>query len=240
MPSKSTLKSIRALKLKKYRANTGKFLVEGIKSVKEVLASDMKVDHVLVTEDFASQITHENREIVGKNELKEVSNLSTNESCIAVVSMHVTDHRILDKEICIYLDGITDPGNLGTIVRSLDWFGYNQVFCSLDTVDYYNSKTVMATMGSFTRIKPTYIDLSELANELKGSRLYGMSLEGTPIRKVQIEAPAIIIMGSESHGIRKETDQLLDERISIPGKGRAESLNVAMATTLILYDLSIR
>jgi TrmH family RNA methyltransferase len=240
MISKATLKYVRGLKLKKYRTKERKFLVEGDKSIKEVLASDMKVDMVLIGE--RSDIAWEGDTYrIDQKTLESVSSLSSNENSLAVVQMpEEVDVNQLDLSgVNIILDGINDPGNLGTIIRTLDWFGYQTVFCTKDTVDFYNPKTIAATMGSFTRIIPYYIDVTELIRS-SGFPVYGMQMSGSPLNEIDLVTPSYIIMGSESHGIRPPLSNLIDHSVTIPGIGQAESLNVAVATGMLLYEIATR
>jgi TrmH family RNA methyltransferase len=239
MVSKAILKTIRSLKLKKYRAKERKFLVEGFKSVQEVLNSDMKVEAIYATDRIKGQLITEQVIWVDQEMLNNMSTLSSNETCLAVVSMpeEQIDFVPSTDRITLVLDGINDPGNLGTIVRTLDWFGYDQVVCSEDSVDFFNPKSIVASMGSFTRVKPYYANIEEL---LKAHSLpvYGMEMNGQSLVTATIEPPAFVVMGSESHGIRKPVADFLDHSITIDRKGKAESLNVGLATGILLYELS--
>jgi TrmH family RNA methyltransferase len=137
----------------------------------------------------------------------------------------------------IFLDNINDPGNLGTIIRTLDWFGYKQVFCSKNTVDCFNNKTVMASMGSIFRINCHYIDFVNFQNFFPEHVNYGTSLDGENISSVMLNDKSIIIIGNESNGVSKEILNNLNNTIRIQGFGKAESLNVSVATGIILNEI---
>ena len=135
------------------------------------------------------------------------------------------------------LDTIRDPGNLGTIIRIADWFGISQIICSADCADMYNSKVVQATMGSIARVNVFYTDLPEWLKQGSDVRIYAAMLEGKDVTKMSTIKEGLIIIGNESMGIDKEVLQYSNEKISIPRKGNAESLNAAVATGIILSHL---
>ena len=237
MISRNELKSIRLLKNKKYRTSERRFLIEGEKNVLELIQSDFEIEKVLVTEKFLSETpTLANTpylEVVSPKVLTEISTVKTNEKAIAVaVQKDFTISSLSNQKTVFVLDGINDPGNLGTIIRTLDWFGFNQVVCSLDTVEFYNPKVISASMGSFTRVKFFYSDLSDwLAS--KPETKYGADMDGANVMDWKDASPKIIVMGSESHGIRPEVKTHLDSFLTIPRVGNAESLNVGIATGII-------
>jgi TrmH family RNA methyltransferase len=138
------------------------------------------------------------------------------------------------------LDTIQDPGNLGTIIRIADWFGIGQIICSNDCADVYNPKVVQATMGSIGRVKVFYADLEEWLYKQKNIPIYATALEGKDITKMPVIREGMIVIGNESNGIHEGILALTNERITIPGKGKAESLNAAVATGIILSHLSAR
>jgi TrmH family RNA methyltransferase len=241
MISKSELKFIRSLKIKKYRTAEKHFLVEGEKNVLELLSSDYNVYRLFVTsefqEAFSSKLAKVPHTLVSEKELQGVSALTSNDKALAVVQMK--DHSIdaLDiSKMIVALDGVNDPGNLGTIIRTMDWFGLNQLICSEDTVDFYNPKVIQATMGSFTRMRIAHANLSSFLSAYKGRRI-GADISGQPLSKSVIKAPAVIVMGSESHGIRPDVKTHIDEFVTIPKFGSAESLNVGIATGIICHQL---
>jgi TrmH family RNA methyltransferase len=240
MISKALIKSIKALKLKKYRSKEGKFLVEGIKSVNELILENWEVEVVLATEQCVPKIEqHPNLEVVDEKTLQSLSHLSTNEDCLAVASMpQLSDQSTLtfDRPVVV-LDGLQDPGNLGTIIRTLDWFGFDQVICSKDTVDFFNAKTIVASMGSFTRVRPLYIDLVELFKST-AIPIYGMDMSGTDLTISELVSPAFYVLGNESGGLRPETITHLTDKLRISGRGKAESLNVSVAAGILISELS--
>ena len=135
--------------------------------------------------------------------------------------------------LILALDGVSDPGNLGTIIRVADWYGIKHIVTSKDSADAYNPKTISATMGSFARVSVSQTDLTSYLPSLK-LPVYGAFLEGENIHKTALKQDAVLLMGSESHGIRTDCESLVTDKITIPAYGQAESLNVAMATGIIL------
>lgn len=242
MVSKSELKFIRSLKIKKYRTGEKRFLVEGEKNVLELLASDFQIDKLLVSEQFLEK----HRNVLGQTEfsvvsskiLADVSTLVTNDQVLAVAKMKIFSINELDAhQLIVGLDGINDPGNLGTIIRTMDWFGFSQLVCSEDTVDFYNPKVVNATMGSFTRVKVVQTDLPAFLKKFEGAKM-GADMKGTPLHIWQPVLPLMLIMGSESHGLRPEVSALLNARVTIPKFGSAESLNVGIATGILCHHIA--
>lgn len=178
-------------------------------------------------------ITH-----ISENELKKISFLKTPKDSVAVCHL-ADDERLEDKNIQLVLDGIQDPGNLGTIIRLADWFGIEQVICSEDTVDFYNPKVIQATMGSFTRVNVVYTDLVEYLSTTQNVNI-GTDMEGENIYTFEKPEKINLILGNEGNGMRPETETLLQKSISIPRFGKSqstESLNVSMAAGIILGQL---
>jgi len=237
MMSKNEAKFINSLKIKKYRHNERRFLVEGVKNVLELLHSRWTYDELYCTPEVLDKFKAYNPKLITAKELNSLSTLATNESCFAIarfkeadlLKLPVTSHLII-------LDGIKDPGNLGTIIRSMDWFGFSHLICSQECADFYNPKTIAATMGSFTRIIPFYTVLESLLPSLQVP-IFGMQMQGSLLSHLNVVQPAAFIMGSESHGLSKSVSDFITQSITIPSFGNAESLNVAMATTLLLYQL---
>lgn len=240
MLSKNQLKTIRALGQKKHRKNSGQFLVQGEKNVVELLQSDLTTTDIFATERFIGQYQ---KQFVARADtikwsetdiatLSKVSTLSANDSVIAIANMP-EQPAFIDNGLTVALDGVSDPGNLGTIIRVADWYGIKQVVVGHHCADPYNPKTISATMGSFTRVELVFADLTELlANSTRA--IYGAFLEGENIHRFSPNKDAIIVMGSESHGISEEVAKFVTSPITIPRFGHAESLNVAMATGIIL------
>ncbi len=238
MLTKNQQKLIRSLHEKKNRTELGLFLVEGEKSVSELLKSDFEIEILLTTTDFFDKYGESIRdkskiyEIVNQSEIEKVSAFETNDSVLAVVKQK-ENKDIEEKGLILVLDEIKDPGNLGTIIRMSDWYGVSKIIASKNTVDFYNPKVITASMGSFTRTNIFYTDLNDYLSKTK-LPIYGAFLEGENVHNVNYPKDGILIMGNESNGISKEIENLVKEKITIPSYGKTESLNVAMATAIIL------
>ena len=243
MISKQLAKYVKSLKLKKYRKNASAFTVEGAKNVIELLKSDYKLLQLFVTEKFINQygnILNSSTDyiICSQKELEQLGNFETNEYALAVAAMKLQAASYENEPLTLMLDGISDPGNLGTIVRIADWYGIKQIFASHETADFYNPKVINASMGSFTRVSVNYMDLKNFLLSYPGYNVYGAYLEGTDIHTIKFSTPAIIVLGNESMGIRMELSQLIHHKITIPRIGLAESLNVAISTAIICDNFS--
>lgn len=247
MISKNNARLIRSLALKKNRIKQNLFVVEGDKNVKEVLSSTYHTRMVIATDEFisihegllkkVSQVVQASRE-----EIKTASLLQNPQSAIAVC--HLPSATELPRSIhdfSLYLDGIQDPGNLGTIIRTCDWFGIKTLFCSKDTADVYNPKVIQATMGSFSRVNLIYTDMDELAQLAirSGVEIYGTFMDGNSIYTEKTSGRALLVLGNEGNGIRSQVERYINKRISIPpgpaGTG-AESLNVAVAAGIVCAE----
>ena len=240
MFTKNQAKLIKSLDEKKNRVEHGLFLVEGEKSVSELLDSDFEIDFLLTTTEFFDKYGEKIREksksyeIVNQFELEKVGTFATNDSALAVVHQKINKIFEIEKdEIILTLDEIKDPGNLGTIIRIADWYGIKNIVASKETVDFYNPKVITATKGSFTRVNIFYTDLKDFLSEQK-LPIFGAFLNGENIHKTQFPSSGILVMGNESNGINKEIEKLITKKITIPAYGKAESLNVAIATAIIL------
>ncbi len=238
MISKSQAKFVKSLKLKKYRKKASSFLVEGAKNVLELLDSDFEVRQLFVTEKFLKKYgdrLHEKTAfyVCSEKELSSLGTFTTNEYALAVAGMCEKRCDIHEGKLIIALDNISDPGNMGTIIRIADWYGISVIVASPGSADFYNPKVISATMGSFTRVCVQYMDLGQFFMENRGRRVYGAVLDGKNINKTELTSPAVLLMGSESEGIRKSLQSHIHEKITIPRLGRAESLNVAVSTAII-------
>lgn len=246
MLSKSRLKYLKSLHQKKVRDEEGVFIVEGKKITCDVFCSDSEIVSICATEDFIKEhdahITAKNvvAEVISQHELQSISCLQHPDDCFLVVKKKNPhpDFSYIASTLSVYLDGIRDPGNLGTILRLCDWFGIKNVYCSSDTVDVYNPKVIQSSMGSFLRVMPFYISLSELCEHFPSSALfdvYGTFMEGENVLSIEKFSPGILVVGNESNGIREEINKLITRRITIPSfSTSAESLNAAMACAVIL------
>jgi TrmH family RNA methyltransferase len=240
MLTKATTKFIKSLQVKKYRKQEQCFLVEGGKSVQELLASDFETLNVFGTADFLSTLTlPAGLQVVQVSEamLEGLGGFQTNRTALAVARMKPnTPLYPSASEYAIALDDLKDPGNLGTIIRTADWFGIRKIIASPSTADFYNPKVISATMGSFTRVQVYYTDLSAFFTKIP-QPVYGACLQGTDVHNVAFQKSGCILIGSESHGISPVLMPFVTHKITIPRFGLAESLNAAMATAIICDNL---
>ena len=244
MLGKAKTKYIQSLGQKKHRDEHGHFIAEGPKIIHELLVSvPQQVKEVYAVKEWLKENGNDQHDIViheiSEGELERISQLKTPHQVIAIVDKFKDNKSIETKgKVSLALDNIQDPGNLGTIIRTADWFGVTQIVCSPDCADVYNPKVVQATMGSIARVKVFNTDLVKWLKELKEVRIYATLLEGNDVTKMNPVMEGVIVIGNESKGISKELSQLANERITIPGKGPAESLNAAVAAGIILSHLT--
>ena len=242
MISKAKQRLVKSLQSKKIRQKHQLFLVQGEKVVSETLDSDYQIDTVFVSNDFAEKYS---KKLRGKTvieasekELRSVGTLETNSSAIAVVHSKTVDKLILNQdEIGLMLDNVRDPGNLGTIIRTADWFGIQKIVASTGTVDLYNPKVISSTMGSFTRVDVHYTDLEQYIDQNNGCKYIGTAMSGLNINDVEISRPSLLCLGNESNGISERVLNRMDQLVTISGSGRAESLNVAVAAGIVMNSL---
>jgi TrmH family RNA methyltransferase len=233
-----TIKVLQSLDKKKFRQKYNLFLVEGNKIISELSNSDFKIKEIFSTDPQKLDRTDVPVIHISENELKRISFLKNPKDSVAVCYLS-EQHKFEDANIQLVLDGIQDPGNLGTIIRLADWFGIEQIICSEDTVDVYNPKVIMASMGSFTRVNVVYTDLTEYLSNT-GNINIGTDMEGENIYTFKKPEKLNLILGNEGNGIRPETEKLLQKSIMIPRFGKSqstESLNVSMAAGIILGQL---
>ena len=240
MISKNKIKYIRSLELKKNRNKEGKFVAEGFKVVDDLLALQ-PADLIVATGEWL-QGKHFGAETevieVTDEELKKVSFLQHPQQVLAVFKQATSgDYSINTSELSLALDGVQDPGNLGTIIRIADWFGITHIYCSQDTADVYNPKVVQATMGSIARVKVEYGDLLGLVESLPADvPVYGTLLDGDNIYQQKLENRGLIVMGNEGKGISHALAKKVNHKLLIPnfpeGRATADSLNVAIATAI--------
>ena len=301
MLSKNVLKYLTSLQQKKYRQEYGAFLVEGAKSVLELLASDFEVEMVVATDKFYKENTRSLEkqpfrvEIATPDELVRAGTLQSNDAGLAVVKTKSNDFLYADEgEYVLVLDDIRDPGNLGTMIRIADWYGIRKMVCSTTTTDWYNPKVIAASKGSFTRVQSFYTDLGAYFEQISvgnarpvaprleieasgfeeigvgnagpvtprleigasgfeeigvgnarpdahrleigasGASVYGTFLEGKNIHQVTFAKTGYIVMGNESNGIGSDVEKFVTDKVTIPRFGEAESLNVGIATAIVL------
>lgn len=243
MLGKQKAKDIQSLGQKKQRDEEGLFIAEGPKIVAELLqAVPYNVQEVYAVKEWIKDNAYlrtTNLIEVTEQELGKISQLKTPNQVLAVVKKFEAGSEVdIKGKISLLLDTIQDPGNLGTIIRTADWFGVHQVICSKDCADVYNPKVVQATMGSLARVNVFYTDLPEWLRQQKDICIYATMLEGKDVTKMNAIKEGLIIFGNESKGISDEIIELVNEKITIPKKGKAESLNAAVALGIVLAHIS--
>ncbi|MES2828798.1 MAG: RNA methyltransferase [Bacteroidota bacterium] len=244
MLSKSQLGFIKSLHQKKYRKENEIFIIEGIKSISEFIDSAYQIHSIYYLPQYQSLLPALPANIklfeVNNAELAKISTLQAPQGILALVTIphaQVLTNEALAGKFTLVLDGVQDPGNLGTIIRTADWFGIEQVICSQHTVDAYNPKTVQATMGSLARVKIAYQDLLSLFNANK-LPVFGALLEGQSLYKTHWGLEGMVLLGNEGQGISKELLGFITNPITIPRVGHAESLNVAISAAILCADIS--
>jgi TrmH family RNA methyltransferase len=254
MLSKAGIKHIRSLHLAKFRIQHGEFIAEGVKVVDELLHSDYPLLALCATRDWMQEnqtlISPLKAEIheVNEEELARISALSTPNKVLAVFRCKENDtsYAPATDELALVLEDLRDPGNLGTIIRIADWFGIRHIFCSEQSVDVYNPKTVQSTMGSLARVNISYHNLIALTNDLRKTHtLYATVLKGSDITETKLSNAGIIMIGSESHGLSRELMDAAHHQITIPAwphplNPTAESLNASIATAICCYEFRRR
>jgi len=248
MLSQAELKRVRALQQKKYRAETNRFLVQGRKVVAELLASSVRTETLFASEEAAAFIRAAAAdrqvpvEILPAHQLERVGTFETGNELVAVaVASDAPAFRApAAGELMLALDDVHDPRNMGGLLRIADWFGISRVICSPDCMEIYNPKVVQSSMGSLFRVEVRY---APLADELRqcngaGARIFLADMDGTPVFQAELAHPAVLVLGSESHGLSEAMRALDAKVISIPRLGRAESLNVAMAAAALCTEFA--
>lgn len=243
MLSKSQIGFIKSLHQKKYRKENRIFITEGIKSIVEFIQSSYQIHSIYYLASHRSLLPDLPANIklfeVNNAELDKISTLATPQGILALINMpeeHPVDRAILKNTFTLVLDGVQDPGNLGTIIRTADWFGFKQIICSANTVEVYNPKTVQSTMGSLARVKVYYEDLTLF---LKNSDLpvYGAMLDGQNVYETAWGQEGLLILGNEGQGISGEVIKMIGVPVTIPRIGAAESLNVAVSAAIFCSDI---
>jgi RNA methyltransferase, TrmH family len=250
MLSKNKIKHIVSLHQKKQREIQGEFIAEGTKIVVELLNSHFESTGIYATDEwFENNIlpagfTGE-KYIVSMNEMERITALSTPSPCLLTLKTGniIFDASIAKSELVLVLDDIKDPGNLGTIIRTADWFGFRYIVCSEQTVDLFNPKTVQSTMGSIARVNICYRNLEMMFKELDETiKVYGALLDGSNMLDEKLSDAGIIVIGNESRGISETIRPFISNKIFIPSfqpdtlSGGAESLNASIANAIICYE----
>jgi TrmH family RNA methyltransferase len=244
MLSKSNISLLQSLQHKKFRREHGLFLVEGYKSVSEFINSAYQIEAIYYTATIAPKMLKLSQKMkfqeISSAVLEKISTLKTPADVIAVVKIPqwpVLNYTTLNKKFSIMLDSIQDPGNMGTIIRTADWFGIENIICSEDCVEVYNPKVVQATMGSLSRMNVHYVDLPQVLSQIN-LPIYGALLDGENIYSTNFGTEGLIVMGNEGNGLSEKVKQLVTKAITIPRGGNAESLNVAIATAIFCSEIS--
>ncbi len=243
MLSKARAKFIKSLQVKKYRQSEQRFVVEGAKSVLELLASDFITETVVATQEFMDHskllLSDFSGELIEEKEstLASVGEFKTNNSALAIARMKPNlPLEVNEHEFAVMLDDIRDPGNLGTIIRTADWYGISKIIASNDTTEFYNPKVIHASMGSFTRVQVYYTDLAGFLKQATVPIL-GTFMDGASIHEVDFGTGGIIVIGNEAQGISTAVEKRVTRRVTIPRFGKAESLNAAVATAIICDNI---
>jgi len=244
MLSKNQSKKLRALQRKKERKSSGLYVVEGKKIVEEILQSTNDWFELYATSTWFDSHTEfadrTNSFVMSDKDLAQVSTLKTPNEVLLVLKQNseLDFSEVKSEQLVLALDGVKDPGNMGTIIRLADWFGVQHILCTSDSVDQYNPKTVQSAMGSINRVQVHYGDLIRMLSDLDTHQIYACDLNGESIYKTDFSEKSILLMGSESHGISDEILNLVNQKITIPtfSKSGIDSLNVATATAIVLSE----
>ncbi|MBR5133704.1 MAG: RNA methyltransferase [Alistipes sp.] len=240
--TKAEIQFVRSLADKRTRDSEQLFVAEGIKLIDEIRASRIKIRHIYTTRH---DIVGDNVTIVERRDMERISQLKTPSDCLAIVEQprHKLSLKALQAKLILALDGVQNPGNVGTIVRLADWFGVEDIICSKECADIYNPKVVQATMGALLRVRVHYVDnLAEILKSAaaEGTPIYGTLLDGKNIYSKRLANHGIIVMGNEGQGVSEECRKTLTHKLFIPpypaDRPTSESLNVAMATGIILAE----
>lgn len=242
--TKQEIQFVRSLTDKRNRDNERLFIAEGDKLISEIIASGLKVRNIYA---LGGHLTG-SAEVVTAKEMERISQLKTASSSLAVVEQprHKTPTAAPSNALCIALDGVQNPGNLGTIIRLADWFGVEDIFCSQDTADCFNPKVVQATMGAILRVRVHYLPLADFLarTAAAGTPVYGTMLDGENIYSTDLTPNGVIVMGNEGKGVSNECAKSFSHKLLIPSyppeRQGSESLNVAMATGIVCAEFRRR
>ena len=245
MLTKKVVKYIQSLTHKKFRDGEGVFVAEGPKAIAEfLLEGKAECEGIYAEKNWIQNNRHlinllsfEKIFEIDNHLLGRISHLKTPNQVLGIFKKPAPIYPAIKGMLTIMLDDLQDPGNMGTIIRTADWFGIGSIICSENSVDCYNQKVVQATMGSLLRVNVFYTDLITFINKNEGIKLYAAALEGNSIFEMDKIKEGIVLIGNESKGINDELFKLATEKITIPKIGHAESLNAAVATGIILAQL---
>lgn len=245
MISKNQIKLLNSLKNSKFRQKHSLFVIEGPKVFSEYVKTNFKIKDAFVIEevyeDYASKYKNIDFTKITELELKKISNLKTPNQIIASVEIKPEKQFAVSEKLYLMLESVRDPGNLGTIIRTADWFGFDEVICSSDCVDALNPKVIQSAMGSSARVNLIYTDIYKLINK-SDLPAFATHLDGQNIYKSELSNRGFIVLGNESNGISKKMEKLISKKLFIPNynNSNAESLNVSIATALVCAEFRRR
>lgn len=240
MISKQQIKFINSLKHNKYRLKYNCFVAEGVNVINEFIKARFEIQAIFATK--GTQLLFNDFHIISKNDLKKISFLKNPSNSLAIFKKPVLDidiQKIKNKKLTIILDGVSDPGNIGTIIRTADWFGIDTIYISKKSSDVYSPKVVQATMGSLARVSVHRLPLDLLLKKMKKNNIicYGATLSGENVYKLIKPDCCALVFGNETHGISENVFSLIDKELSIPAKNKhVDSLNVSVAFGIILSE----
>ena len=237
MPTKAEIKNIAGLRQKKTRDELGIFVVEGDKVVREAIQAKWEIVGLYSTAEWS--FDGKTADMVSWTDMERMTSLSSPSPCLAVIKQKKQSLPPAMKGHWIILDALKDPGNVGTIIRTAEWFGIDGVFCAGDCVELYNPKLIQSTMGSVFRQSVVYGSREEICEYAKaqGSRIIAASMNGTSTKDFEFQSRDMILIGNESHGVSEDLLKCTDHVVTIPGKGQAESLNASVAAAIIMAIL---
>ena len=243
MLTKNTIKQIASLKQQKFRKELGLFVVEGRKMTEELLHSDFEIVGLYATEAFLTDYpAFSEAETVTEVQMQQMSGQDTPPGILSVVKIPQQGEIKTTSRLILALDGIANPGNMGTLIRTAEWFGIHDIVCSKDCVELWNPKVVQATMGSLFRVKVWESDLAIYLHHAKdeGKSIYGALLDGENLFQMQAEPEGILVIGSESHGIRADVLPCITHPVTIPrvDDSMTESLNAAVAGAILMAEMT--
>lgn len=242
--SKNLIKYIHSLEYKKKRKEEHVFIAEGPKLIADILPT-FACNYLIATDEWLGQhpdVQANETVKVTSDELSKISLLKHPQHVLGVFEQpdYSIDHRVAGHSLCLALDDIQDPGNLGTIIRLADWYGIEHIFCSSNTADAYNPKTIQATMGAIARVKVHYVVLPQLIQAMKDYPVYGTFLNGENIYHESLTSYGLVVMGNEGNGISSDVANLITKRLYVPNypdaRDTSESLNVAIATAIVCSE----
>lgn len=241
MLSRARIKFIKSLQLKKYRKEEQCFVVEGTKGIHELITSGYETVLVAGTPEFLEAMPRvpAGVEVIGTTQavLNSIGKFQSNDAGLAVAKMKANERLAVEPaEFVLALDTIRDPGNLGTIIRIADWFAVRKIIASQDTTDFYNGKVIQASMGSFTRVSIYYCSLKAFLQSVT-LPVFVTASDGANVHEMAFGDSGVIVIGNESRGVSTEASPLVTKKIGIPRYGKAESLNAAMATGIVLDNM---